>query len=67
MPMRAMRRLVDAVVEQVFETALLQDGIASRSLEHGRSTDFADAGGDRLGRGRFALRRFQDSHQRTGC
>ena len=40
--------LVDAVVEQVFETALLQDGIHPDPFEHGRAFDAADASGDRF-------------------
>ena len=59
--------LIDAVVEQVFETALLQDGIHPDPVQHGGAPDPAYASRHRLGSGRFALRRCQDCHQRAGA
>ena len=38
--------LIGAVVEQVFETALLQGWHSSRPVKHGESADFADASCD---------------------
>ena len=59
--------LVETVVEQVFETALLQDGLHPDPSEHGGASDAADAGGDGIGQRGFALRRGQVGDRGTGA